>query len=62
MVVDSTPMVDVHTHLVPPEFGSLCLWGIDELVRYHYLIAETFRYSDITPDAYWQLSSNSRRI
>ena len=47
---------DVHTHLYPPTFGTpvtnrtgrtdptgLMLWGIDELVTYHYLVAEVFR-------------------
>jgi hypothetical protein len=36
--------------------GSLGLWGIDELLTYHYLEAELFRYSAITPAAYWALS------
>jgi hypothetical protein len=60
MIVDSTPVIDIHTHLLPPEFGSLCLWGIDELVRYHYLIAELLRYSNITPEAYWKLSKEQQ--
>jgi hypothetical protein len=60
MIVDSTPVIDMHTHLVPPEFGSLCLWGIDELVRYHYLIAEVLRYSQIAPEAYWSLSKEQQ--
>jgi hypothetical protein len=32
------------------------LWGIDELVTYHYLEAELFRSSDIRPVQYWSLS------
>jgi hypothetical protein len=60
MIVDSTPVIDIHTHLVPPEFGSLCLWGIDELLRYHYLVAELLRYSDITPDVFWNLSKEEQ--
>jgi len=47
-VVGETPVIDVHTHLYPASFGSLCLWGIDELVTYHYLVAEVFRR--IPPD------------
>lgn len=54
--VNSTPVFDMHTHLSPPEFGELCLWGIDELVRYHYLIAELFRSSRVKPAEYWALS------
>jgi hypothetical protein len=48
--------LDIHTHLFAPRMGSLGLWGIDELLTYHYLEAELFRYSNITPDAYWELS------
>ena len=43
--ISGTPVFDIHTHLSPPEFGDFCLWGIDELVRYHYLIAELFSIS-----------------
>jgi hypothetical protein len=60
IIVDSTPVIDIHTHLVPPEFGPLCLWGIDELVRYHYLIAEMLRYTQMAPDAYWSLSKEQQ--
>ena len=55
-VVGREPICDMHTHLYPPTFGTpvpnrtgrvdasgLMLWGIDELVTYHYLIAEVFR-------------------
>lgn len=27
-------VVDIHTHLYDPAFGSLLLWGIDELLTY----------------------------
>ncbi len=54
------PIVDMHTHLYPPCFGTpvphragkggsatdpagLFLWGLDELLTYHYLVAEVFR-------------------
>jgi hypothetical protein len=50
------PIVDMHTHLYPPTFGTpvpnrtgktdpagLLLWGLDELLTYHYLVAETYR-------------------
>jgi hypothetical protein len=38
--VASMAVVDLHTHLLPPSHGPLCLWGIDELltyVRFHLL-------------------------
>jgi hypothetical protein len=50
-----TPVYDLHTHLYPASFSKLCLWGPDELLTYHYLIAETFRLSDITYDAFWAM-------
>ncbi len=51
-----TPIVDIHTHLFSPQLGSLGLWGIDQLLTYHYLEAELFRTHVITPEAYWQLN------
>lgn len=53
--VSKTPIWDLHTHLYPSSFGTghgrevkpdangLMLWGIDELLTYHYLVAEFFR-------------------
>jgi hypothetical protein len=32
--VQSVVAVDLHTHLLPPTHGALCLWGIDELLTY----------------------------
>ena len=57
-VLAQTPVLDIHTHLFAPKMGSLGLWGIDELLTYHYLEAELFRYSNITPGAYWALSKS----
>ena len=59
-LVFNTPVFDVHTHLYPSSFRQLCLWGIDELVNYHYLIAETFRSSPIKPAQFWQLSKSKQ--
>jgi hypothetical protein len=52
----SQPIRDLHTHLYPPSFGTpvpnrtgktdpagLMLWGLDELLTYHYLVAEVYR-------------------
>ena len=55
-----TPVVDIHTHLFSPQLGSLGLWGIDNLVTYHYLEAELFRCHPITPAKYWTLSVPDR--
>ena len=54
--LSTTQIIDVHTHLYPPTFGNIGLWGIDELLTYHYLEAEFFRYSDVAPEKYWPLS------
>lgn len=49
-------VIDVHTHLFMPSLGKLGLWGIDALITYHYLEAELFRSSSVTPSTYWSLS------
>jgi hypothetical protein len=59
-VLASTPFIDIHTHLHPPSFGKLGLWGIDELLTYHYLEAELFRSSDIKPHEYWARSKREQ--
>ncbi|MGA9773030.1 MAG: glucuronate isomerase [Blastocatellia bacterium] len=52
----ATPVIDLHTHLFAPEFGAMNLFGIDELLTYHYLIAETFRSARITPERFYEMS------
>ena len=59
-ILQSTAFVDIHTHLFPASFGRLGLSGIDELLTYHYLEAELFRVSDVTPEQYWQLAPAAR--
>src|SRR5207244_4245158 len=51
-----TRAFDIHTHLYDPAFGSLLLWGIDELLVYHYLVAEVFLQSAIPYEKFWNLS------
>src|SRR5438046_10603491 len=59
-VVASTLVTDMHNHLYPPVFGKIGLWGIDELLTYHYLEAEFFRSSDMPPERYWKLSKREQ--
>ena len=59
-VLAATQFVDIHTHLFAPAFGKLGLWGIDELLTYHYLEAELFRSSSTTPEEYWSLSKREQ--
>lgn len=54
------PFIDIHTHLFQPSLGRLGLWGIDHLLTYHYLEAELFRSSDVTPEQYWSLSTEEK--
>lgn len=51
---------DIHTHLYDPAFGGLLLWGIDDLLVYHYLVAEAFRYLDVPYEKFWSLSKNEQ--
>jgi len=58
--LNATPFIDVHTHLYMPSLGPVGLWGIDELITYHYLEAELFRSSKVTPAAYFRLSKREK--
>ena len=58
--LNATQIIDMHTHLYKPSLGAVGLWGIDELVTYHYLEAELFRSNDITPAKYWTLSKREQ--
>jgi hypothetical protein len=55
-VLEQTPTVDIHTHIYSEAFGELLLWGIDELLTYHYLVAEVFRYRpDVSYGDFWAM-------
>jgi len=58
--VADAKVTDVHTHIYPPCFGQLLLWGIDDLITYHYLIAETFRWVETPYEDYWKLSKRQQ--
>jgi len=59
-ILAATEFIDIHTHLFPPSLGKLGLWGIDELLTYHYLEAEFFRYSSRSPEQYFSLSKRQQ--
>jgi hypothetical protein len=59
-LVASTPAIDIHTHVHPPEFKSLYLSGIDDLLTYHYLIAEMFRSTSLTYADFWRMTKTER--
>jgi hypothetical protein len=54
-IVRATPVVDIHTHLYDPAFGNLLLWGLDDLLVYHYLVAEAYRWLEAPYDEFWAL-------
>ncbi len=70
------PVLDLHTHAYPFSFGTpvpnatkktdpngLMLWGIDELVTYHYLIAEVYRVvppSRLPYERFWAMSKTEQ--
>jgi hypothetical protein len=58
--VREVAVTDVHTHLYPPAFGSLLPWGIDELLTYHYLVAEVFRWVDMPYSEFWALPKQAQ--
>jgi hypothetical protein len=58
--VRETPVTDIHTHISPPSFGPLCLSGIDELLTYHYLVAETFRWIELPYGTFWAMSKREQ--
>jgi len=55
--VAETAVTDIHTHLFPPSHGDLLLWGVDELLTYHYLVAELFTVAprDLTGEKFFAL-------
>jgi len=72
--LSSQKVRDMHTHLYPPKFGTpvpnrsgkvdtngLLLWGVDELVTYHYLICEVYRVVPATKLPYEQFWKMSKR-
>jgi len=59
-ILAETPVTDLHTHLYAPPFGELLLFGLDELLTYHYLIAEVMRATRMDYGAYWKLSKQEQ--
>jgi hypothetical protein len=62
-------VTDMHTHAYAPAFGAapdpkgLLLWGIDELVTYHYLVAEVYRVvpaTELPYERFWAMSKSDQ--
>lgn len=56
-IVADTPVTDIHTHLYDSGFGDLMLWGPDEMLTYHYLIAEVLRaeHGSTSPEQFYAM-------
>ncbi len=59
-IVNQTPVLDIHTHIYDTNFGDLLLWGIDELLTYHYLIAEVFRAAPMPYKKFWAMTKEKQ--
>lgn len=59
-IVAKTDITDIHTHIYPHTFDGLLLWGIDDLLTYHYLIAETMRFLDMGYEHFWALPKSAQ--
>lgn len=59
-IVRDAPVIDMHTHLFAPQFGAMNLGGIDELLTYHYLLAELFRAARIHPSHFWSMTKSEQ--
>lgn len=59
-IVNETRITDVHTHLFAPHFGNMLLAGVDELITYHYLIAESMRVSALPYEDFWNMTKEEQ--
>jgi len=59
-IVNKTPILDVHTHLYSARFGELLLWGIDELLTYHYLVCEALINAPMGYDKFYAMSKRKQ--
>ncbi|NVJ64222.1 MAG: glucuronate isomerase [Flavobacteriaceae bacterium] len=60
-LINTTPIYDIHTHLFPKSFPGFALYGLDNLLNYHYLIAEYFRtFEALEPEVFFGLSKEAR--
>ncbi|MBS3970552.1 MAG: glucuronate isomerase, partial [Clostridia bacterium] len=58
--ISEIKVTDIHTHIYSADFKGLFLWGIDELLTYHYVLAEYFRVSDMDYGRFFKLSKEEQ--
>ena len=60
-ILNEQSVVDIHTHLFDPAIKTMFTWGIDELLTYHYLVAEILSARpDIKPASFFNLSKTQQ--
>lgn len=66
-ILANQPATDLHTHCYSPRFGSasggLLSYGIDDLLTYHYLVAEVFRVvpaTQLSYEQFWAMDKAAR--
>lgn len=59
-ILNSIEIVDIHTHLFPPEFKSYYKSGLVELLNYHYLVVEFLSSSKYDPEKFFSLKPIKR--
>jgi hypothetical protein len=59
-IINEQKIIDIHTHLFPLGFKDLCLYSIDNILTYHYLQAEFFRYNICKPEVFFKLSKTEQ--
>ena len=56
-IVNECSVIDVHSHLFPSSYNELFLFGIDNLLTYHYLISELFIvWNEINVNDFYKMS------
>lgn len=58
--VQSVRVTDMHTHLFPPEFSALQMSGADNVLTYHYLIAESLRVGNLPYETFWSMDTSAQ--
>src|SRR4051794_15950068 len=75
-LMEGQKLVDMHTHASPPSFGTpvanatgrtdpagMMLWGVDELLTYHYLVAEVYRVvpaAQLPYERFWKMTKREQ--
>jgi len=59
--LQATSIIDIHTHIYASAFKDVLLYGVDELVTYHYLIAEVCRApGGPAPEAFFAMTKTEQ--